>query len=469
MIKLREIIAKLDDGVYKSIENALVKNKADNFLHLLKSYRQNATDNDIIDSLELNSNSFYVLKSRLYDRIQNHLSGDIHFNKEELPKKLVQVQRMCYNESREVMIAYLEKLEKDLLHYDLHNELLVLYSVLKKTHLYSDKYFYYSQLYNKQIAFSLSLEKSEETLGNFSRIMAQYNFSRSEKHKETLFFIRREIGNIYTLNPSRQIELIKNFIDLQLLIFCDAELDAPINAEQLLLQTRKLISELPDSSAYKDWQPALDYLCFEYYFRKGMNKMAEPYFAKLEEGFNTILLYSHICPTPKYLLSKIEYLQERGEHLKLTNEDFVDFVVNPNDMHAHVHVGLYAAIKSFYSKHYKEAMNKLNEVINENSFKDYFHINTDIKLTLCFVYLCIKEYDLAESLIKSIYRKIKSEKIETYPHVLDLIKVFETDIKQNGSKISQKQKDGFTLFSARNIGQYKLLTHLFFELKQKYK
>ncbi|MCE3259511.1 MAG: hypothetical protein K0S12_1152, partial [Bacteroidetes bacterium] len=203
MIKLKKIITHLDEEVYNSVEETLVKNKADNFLFLLKSYRNSVEDSQIIEELQLNSNSFYVLKSRLYDRIQDHLSGDIYLNQEELLKQLHQIPDMCMNESREVATAFLQKLEKDLLEYDLHSELLIVYSALKKIHLYSEKYFHYSQLFNKHIAFSLSLEKSEETLGNFNRVMGQYNFSRSPKFQDTLFFLRKEINDHFALNQSR--------------------------------------------------------------------------------------------------------------------------------------------------------------------------------------------------------------------------------------------------------------------------
>lgn len=468
MIKLREIISRLDENVFKNIENNFVKTKAENFLFLLKSYRGTTTDAEIIDALELNSNSFYVLKSRLYDRIQNHLSGDIHTNKEELLKKLQEVYRMCYTESREVATAFLEKLEKDLLYYDLHNELLVVYSALKKIHLYSDKYFYYSQLYNRHIAFGLSLEKSEETLGNFNRILMQYNFSRSSKLLDNLFFIRKEMANHYALNQSRQIEIIKNFIELQLLVFCDTELNKQINTEEVLQDTQRLMKELPDSSQYKHWQPALDYLFFEYYFKTGHLKQASSYYTNVNAGFQSLFLYTNICVTSRFLVSKIAFLQEMRRVDEIRNEDHLNFIVNTGDMHTKVLIGIYNAMRSYYGQNYKEAINKLNEILNENSFKDYFHINTDVKLTLAFVYLLIKEYDLAESTVKSIYRKIKSEKIETYPHVLDLIKAYELEIKQASNRVTQKHMDYYTLFSARNKSEYSLLLHLQDELKKKY-
>ena len=220
MIKLKEVIIQLKEENYSVIENNLVKNKADRFLFLLRSYKQTQiSDNEIKNKLGVTSNSFYVLKSRLYDKIQDSLSCDVYVDQEKTIKLLLQVPELCLNTPRETSIAYLLKLEKDLLRFDMHNDLLIIYSALKKLHLNSDKYYHYSQIYNKQVSLSLSLEKAEETLGNFCRILSQYDLSKSTETYEKLCFLKEEISNIYALCSTRQVELIKNLIDLQLFIF----------------------------------------------------------------------------------------------------------------------------------------------------------------------------------------------------------------------------------------------------------
>ena len=467
MIKLRKIIEHLDNEIFTGIENTLVKNKSDNFLYLLKSYRTNVNDSQIITSLNLTSNSFYVLKSRLFDKVQEQLSGNIHVCKEELLRKMNQIPEMCFSESNEISEAFLQKLEKDLLMYDMHSELLIVYSALKRTNVYSDRYYLYSQLYNKHIAFSLSLEKSEEILGNFNRILSQYNFSKSAKLLETLLFIRKEIADHSALNKSRQIEIIKNFIELQLCIFCNTEIGKEINIEELLNQTNKLINELPGSSFHKNWALPLDYLYFEYYFKIKQFKYALSYYEKVNSNLHNLFLYTNICLTSKFLISKLAFLQERGMTQDILAIETKALIFNSHDTHTKVILGIYSAMVKYHSGNCKEAAAILNKIINENSFKDYFHINTEVKLTLAFIYITVKEYDMAENITKSIYRKITTEKINNYVNVLDLIRVFDADIKQNNKKTA-KQKDDFTLFTARNINESELLTYLQFELRKRY-
>ena len=110
MLKLKNIISHLDDSLFKTIEESLIKNKAQNSLYLLVSYRKKISDSIIIEKLKLSANSFYVLKSRLYDKIQSHLSVEMNVTREELIKKLDILPQMCFTEPREIIIPYLEKI-----------------------------------------------------------------------------------------------------------------------------------------------------------------------------------------------------------------------------------------------------------------------------------------------------------------------------------------------------------------------
>lgn len=467
MLNLKKIITQLDPEVFQTLEENLIKNKADNFLFLLRSYRENVLkDQQIIEKLDISSNSLYVLKSRLNDKIQEHLSGgDIHQDKNEVFRLLHSIPEMCQSKPREVSSSFLQKLEKDLMRYDMHNELLVVYSALKKNHLFSEKYFHYSQLYNKHLAYTVSLEKSEELLGNFSRTLGQYDFSRSPRTLEQLLFLKKGINDHYALNPSRQIELIKNVMDIQLQIFCNQKGEVK-STEELIQDTYKILNSLPDSSPYRSWASVLDYLYFEHFFRIGQTQKAAQYFEKTNQTVQHLLLMSPVCLVAQVLISRICYAQEQNQMDLLLDEKF-EILSDPEDKYAQILLGIYHATLLLYKGQYKEASSRLNSILNINSFKDYFHVNTEIKLMLSYLYILQKEYDLADSILKNIYRKIKSEQLDSYQNVLDLIKVFGDDIKNRSQRPTAKQKDNFTLFLARNNNGTRILSHLVFELKKR--
>lgn len=471
MIKLKEVIAQLQESTYEAIEKELLKNKADNFVLLLQSYKKgDVPDNKIAAELGINANSFYVLKSRLYDKIQKNLSAETFITQENIIKQLLQVHEICFNSPREIAVAFLQKLEIELLRFDMHNELQIIYSALKKMHLYSEKYFYYSQLFNKHVALGLSLEKGEEILGNFNRLLGQYNFSRSQENLNTLYFINREIINQYALNPSRQIEIIKNFIELQLILFCSENKSYEHNTEELLLNTRKLFAELPETSPQKKWELGLDYFYFEYYQSLNQVKIAQQYYEKTNDQLPLLLLYNNICLSSRFLISKLKFCFETNRLEEISfNADLPKLLYDTADSHAKVLTGIYYSMLHYNVKNYKEAIASLNEIINTFSFKDFFHESINVKLTLAYFYLATEDYDMVDITLKGISRKIKAEKLEQYDYVMHLVKVFDIEINKNKTdKSHSKKRDLITLFLANNGRSVELLTHLVPELKRRY-
>ena len=471
MLKLKQIIAQLPQSDFEKITDSFKKTKADNYHLLLNAYREDKLpDAEIINLLDISSNSFYVLKSRLFNKIQEQLSENVFTTQEQLIKQLLQVPEVCFTMPRETAIAFLSKLEKELLKFDLHNDLLVVYSALKKLHINSEKYFHYSQQYNKHTALGLSLEKAEEILGNFNRILGQYNFSKSQQHLDTLNFLKNELNNLYSLNQSQQIKIIKYLVELQLNIFCGENKTAGLTIIETIQSAKKAFLELPETSPHKKWEIVLDYLSFEYYVAIEEYKTAERFYEKINNSISTLLLYNNICLTSNFLSSKIKFCSELNLFENLAeNTKKIEIFHDSEDTHASVLIGIYNSMLYFKQKKYKEAVATLNGILNTVSFKDFFHENISIKLTLAFFYLIQKDFDLVDITLKSVSRKIKSEHLEKYYHVLHLVKIFESDMNNSDkTKAAAKNKDLFTLFTANNKKSNEVLAHLIPDLKTKY-
>lgn len=468
MIALKKIVSQLDDTLYKDIESTLVKNKSKNSLFLLNAYRKgNIEDEEILEQLNINPNSFYVLKSRLNEKIQAQLTGNADFSKDDIFVQLQQIDEKCYNSPHEISMTFLTKLEKDLLENDMHNELLTVYSALKKITLFSDQYFHYSQQYNKQVALSISLEKSMEILGSFNRFLTQYDFSRSNEILERLFFLRQEMIDQYIFNPSKQIELIKNILEIQITLFCYSEKTKEFDARELLTRCETIIDELPNATEQKKWSLAINYLFFEYYRKINETRSALKYYEIVNASFSKLLLFSHICITSFFYVSKIFFLQELKRQEEL-NVDEIDFEETENT-HARVLHDIHLSVIKYHNGNIKEGISLLNNLINNLSLKDYVHISFQIKLTLAFYYLRSKEYEMAENILKSISRKIKAEELTNYSHVLNLIKLFTLDMnnKKDAESINAK-RDQLALFTIHNNKGNELLKHLRFELNNLY-
>ena len=397
MIDLKKIISQLDSAIYVRLEGAMVKSKAENSLFLLRTYRtENITDPEILSHLQINPSSLYTLKSRLYDKIQDQLTSNQTCEEENLLEQVNQIHKVCYNNSKEIAVAFLTKLEVNLLKNDMHGELLIVYSALKQLHLFSDKYFYYSQLYNKQIAFSLTIEKSIEILGNFNRILMQYDFSRLDTDFETLQFLYNGIQEQYSLNSSKQIELIKNIIEVQMHLYCGQRSSNPVfDPLALLKRSSAIILELPPNAEQKQWMPAIDFLYFEYYNLTNDLKNAERYYDCVNNSNTSLPFYSNICLVSKFLVSKIIFLQKSGKIQDAELTIFNTEVIDSKNMHSIVLTDMYNALVYYYNGKLKEAIGVLNNLLNNVSLKDLHFINIEIKLTLAYFYIKKKESELS--------------------------------------------------------------------------
>ncbi len=470
MIKLKEIIQQLDDKTYNEIEGKLLKTKADNFLFVLRSYRNgDIGEKEITEKLDLTPNSQYVLKSRLYSRIQDELISDVNLSQKNVYIQLEQINNICYNSPRELAIAFLHKLEKDLLSFDMNGELLIVYSALKKLHYNTDKYFHYSQLHNKHAAFWLSLEKTNDILSDFNLLLEQYDFSRSPDLVTKMQFLKQEIDNHFALNPSRHIDIIKKIISIQLFLFCNIHPSDGNDTGDTIKEVFQLTGELPDSSVQNTWIYPMQYLAFEYYIKTGQVNKAKDLYNKTNESLHTLLLFSNIAPVAKFLPSKIEYLALNRNGPAPTAEDTEGILFNNSNMYTVVQLGIYNAMVLYYAGEFKKPISILNSLLSDFSFKDYFHIHMQVKFTLAFLYLKINEISIAESLVAGVYKKIKSEKLAEYSHALDLIKFFQTFFKMNESVSNiEKRTESLNLFFARNKTDHRILDFLEQELKTTY-
>jgi tetratricopeptide (TPR) repeat protein len=475
MLKLKKVVLQLKDSEFELIQESLVKTKADNFLFLFTEYRKGKMgDDEIMGQINVNTNAFYAMKSRLYDRIQNSLLD----NKKDLSREtfdlLSNIPKFIYATPRETAEAMLHRLENDLIAQDKPADLVIVYSALKKINIHSQKYYHYSQLYNKHMAYTMAMEKAEDLLGTFNRTLASWYFSRSAQDMEMLLRIRREIKNVLALNDEAyHIEIIYNVAVIQLFVFCDVELGEEEEAiSDLVEKTISTIEKFPNDNHYRHFLPVAEYLKFEYLRKTGQSKKAIPYFENLLAGIETWLLNSGNCMAFKLLLTALEFKPEPGKE-NLTIEPDTQFICDPADFFSGVIVSLYKAVVLLENGKLKESASLLNDALNKGSFKDSQHLEIELKLTLAYVYTKQQDFDLAANLVRSVSRKIKVTEDHPYENALDFCKVLTLLSGETTSGgAAQKISSALKMFSLNNSGEHKILSFLQREinlLKDKFK
>ena len=109
------------------------------------------SDNKIMGELDVNTNAYYTLRSRLNQKIEEYLLQQMESPRTDILKKVANINEIIFTKKKAIAIATLKKLEKELLDYDLSNELTLVYKALKKLHLNTPEHYHYSQLYNKHV------------------------------------------------------------------------------------------------------------------------------------------------------------------------------------------------------------------------------------------------------------------------------------------------------------------------------
>ena len=460
MEKLKKITRQLSVKEFSEIESAFIKNNSEKFLLLFRSYRTSDTeDEDLLNSLNCTENALYVLKSRLYDKVQKFLIERKGVKKIDFSKEQNPLGQYLYEYPREMAVAILHQFEKKYIDNDIPGELIGLYSVLKKAHYHSDKYYHYSQLYNKQVAYTIALEKAEDILLNFNKTLAIYFFSREESDKEVINLLRKEIKNIHALNQSHRIELINNVVLIQIQLFTDIEQADDDDLEDLIKKCELIVKEYPNDKQIKYFSLVICYFRFEYYYKIRQFKKATKYFEIINANNQTWLLLNNLCLAFKFLLSKIDMFKRLNKKQKPEKENR-EIYFDKYDFYTQIILKLYQGIVKFQNDEIKESIVILNKILNEVSLTNFFHLDAEVKFFLAFMYYKQNEYEKADHLLQSVTRKIiKENRRLVYQNATAFIRLLS--LLMNKNKVSKnKIQETIQQFNIYNSKQRKLLSFL---------
>jgi hypothetical protein len=456
MLNIKSIITKLKEPEYKAILLKLQEAKAEKFQTLLENYRESSlSDDEIQEELSISSNAFYVLKSRLYEKIQEQLLDQSVGPKTDVLRKIITIPKLLYNTQPEISIAILSKLEKDLIDHDMPQELTSVYAALKKLHLHTDKYYEYSQKYNKHVAFTLALDKAEGILTEFSRHLGDYQASRDPGILEYFPVLKNEMVSLARLYDSHHLKVAKLLMNVSIALFLPLEEeilnDEPV--EDALRELEQILESHPADGKYQYLQGVVNFLFFEYYHKLGIGKKADQYFGSVNMSLPSFLFFNHLTYCSKFLISKIErYVQMdiTGNLLEESHTDLAEFEPDVNDIPNYVNYVIYKAGSAYYNEDYGDASMHLSGLLNDVSFKNHVHADIEVKLFLILTYSLQNKYDLAWNLLRSVTRKLKElNKSGGYENSIAFANMLKAQDQQSGGlneKIS-KQVNNFKLLN----------------------
>jgi len=441
MAKLKHIIKQLSQPDYENIYDQLVKNSADKSALLLKVLREkHHNDAKLMEELDVNTNAYYTLRSRLNQKIEEYLLQQMESPRTDLLKKVANITEVIFTKKRTISVATLKKLEKELLDYDLSNELTIIYKMLKRLHINAPEYYHYSQLYNKHVSYMLAIDKAEDILAEYFKKYGSYTLSADENEKTELGMLASEMQNIARLYNSHRLFVYQNCLTVFHRLFVEPEdlvSDSLEPIEDVLDKIEQIFDQYYLDSVYFHLKLVTEFLRLEYYNHYKVYRKAEKYFEEINQDASLLLCnYSLYTYPAQFLQSKLERhirLHTTHELYAEAEQMFEDIELDKDDVPRYLNYITFRSLACYYAGKYDEAARWIHNLINEMTLKKYPLAILDIKCILVLQYCLMKDNDLFAQLMSSIQRQIRlmgKEECEDIVLFTKILKIAVSDAKR---------------------------------------
>ena len=469
MDPLYKIIKQLSEEEFQDIYTNLTANKAEKSALFLETIR--TSDNPVEEFLEkqdISASAFYVLKSRLNQKIEDFLLNRLGDPKMEAVHKVFKIYDLIFNNSREISVTTLKRLEKTMLEGDNPSVLMWVYRALKMLHTYDeDQRQYYENKYNESVAFHLASEKASETVMTFFRLYDKYYLGRREKDYNELIRNIEKISNLNNLYNSQRLFIFKSIIHLfarQFLEIPERVKEIMDSEEHAFEHSFEILEKNPEDILYKNLHLIFDFLRYNYYNRTKDTVKENIYFELLDykiEGLLNNFNFGMDCSN--ILFSKLNRHIESGtlSELENDNKEYLSKIeVETYRLVTYLNYHLFQAYIAFLAKKYDEAARILYRVRNEVNLRDYPHMDLEVKMFLALLYVLQNEPDLASQLILSLQRQIKKSVFAKYNHAKLFLKILANRQGGKSSKKLQLLKKYVEEYGQENQGKNKILPFL---------
>lgn len=445
MAKLKNIIKQLSEKDFKAIYDSLIESNAEKSAYLLRSLREKVlSDNKIMSELEVNANAYYTLRSRLNLKIEEYLMGQLESPRTDVLRKVANITEVLFTKKKAIALATLKKLEKELLDYDLANELTIIYKSLKKLNINSPDYFQYSQLYNRHVAYMLAVDKAEDLLADYFKKYGDYMLNGGEVEKLGLSLLLKEMQNVAKLYESHRLYVYQScmYIFHRLFVEVDDNMQQEGESiEDIFEKVQKIFESYNLDSIYYHMNLVFEFLKLEYYNHYKVYRQAEKYYEEVNDACaNLMVNYATYTFPAQFLLSKLDRHMRAGTEAELYGENegiFLDYEVDILDEPKQIIYVVYRSLGAYYAGKIDEAAKIINQLLNDVSLKKYPNTQLEVKTLLAFFYALQRDVELFNQLSNSIQRQIRmigKDDCENIQLFLKILKIATSEAKKDKPK-----------------------------------
>jgi hypothetical protein len=470
MDKLEKIVKKLSEPEYQHLLENVAGRKKNNPYHVLEFIRKEPWDEEaLMKKLDVNLNAYYTLKSRLMDRVAVVLSQrPVNAIKE----KVANVSASIFEEDKFISVKYLKELEKELLEYDLSNELIVVYKALARHHIYEpEEYEKYDMLYNKHVAYSLAMEKAEDLLLMFIRNIGIYRLTRNPEDFEKILRIRREIYNISELFKSHRLFVLNNIISIYfncIFITDLAELkQMEMQVDGVLKKFESIFKKYDLDVFYHNLKPLINFMYVQYYYTIGSIPRGNAYYKLLKVSLPDIVgKHSYNFYVIMLLRAKVEKYIVDGNLDELTDLNKLlesKFVIDEVEAYHCFTYGLFRTYIKFFEGDYEGVEKIYKDMKGSLYLREYINGDIQLKLILALCFSLLGEEEKCKKVFASIDRQIDLDNPEN--NNINLFIKFLKNVTKHAeyNRKLKKSRELFDEFNKANAGTNRILRFINFD------
>ena len=469
METLMQIVKRLSDEDYKMLLANITTDKFSKPYIVLEAARyQVVSDAQMIEILDINPSTYYTLKSRLNNKVAGILSKKTENPISTLMNEVSRVPASLYGTDKQVAIRSLKELEKQLLEYDLSNELIIVYHSLARLNMYNEDYHHYERLYNKFVAFSLASAKAENIYFDFIILLGEYQLTKSPGDLEKIESTLRELSNISELYNSHRMFVFFNIMRIYYLLITapgpDSLLQKEMEIDKTLQDMKAIFDKYPLDTFYNTVKFVIEALYFEYYQKINNPVRARHYYKLVIDNMGEYashhIMNFHVV---QFLNAKVELFlaSEEEKILREKNESiFRSLYIETGETYSYICYHKYQAIVKYIDGDYSATAGILNNLRNTISMKQYWLVDMDLKLFQALQYAILKEDVLCKQLIGNIERNLRAKKTD-FKNIKLFIKLIKVSFVEQDSQTRKKKISSlWDSFLKRNTGDDMVLSYL---------
>ncbi len=431
MSKLTRIIFQLSDQEYEKLYHSLVDSEALKSADLLKILREEQLEEaTILERLDVSTNAYYALRSRLNNRIESFYLEQLEGGKNELYRQVVNINELVLTKSRTVAIATLKKLEKELANNDLFHELTLVYQALKKLHLNTPEHFQYSQLYNKHSAQLLAFEKTETLTAEYFKTYNQGLLEMDTKENQESKLILEAIDAINNRYNSHRIFTLKSLSNLfsQIINHSTGKKNKAI--VNRLDELDKIFKLYNNDLLYNHLKWVVTYLKLLYAYSLKNDTEVEGFIKELDPISNRLLTnYCSFCSPSYFLLIKLESSIKNNKiyRLEKLNETTCQYYDEDSAyLLSCVVYYFYRAYSCFYSGNNEDAVKWIEKGIAIVNIKEHERFLVDLKLTAAGFSFVNNDFETVLNQINYVQRILRISEKSDFEYAYSFMKTIKS-------------------------------------------